>query len=190
MWALTDSKCSLAFRWLRKRPVLWWYGDRWWLYDDMTDEKDPWCVCLHQCIRRETAMLTLQNTPCGTLNENVAIRSCWIPSPQLVNCLRTRRGGHVGGTASLEGGLRFSKTQVISHGSLLLLPVDSDVELSALSLALCLPAYCHVTHHDDNRLNLWNCKPAPIKCFLFYKKKVTIVMMFLHSNEILIKIAP
>ena len=53
-----------------------------------------------------------------------------------------------------KGGLRFSKTQVISHGSLLLLPVDSDVELSAVSLALCLPAYCHVTHHDDNGLTL------------------------------------
>jgi hypothetical protein len=21
-------------------------------------------------------------------------------------------------------------------------------------------------HHDDNRLNFWNCKPAPMKCFL------------------------
>ena len=28
--------------------------------------------------------------------------------------------------------------------SLLLLPVDQDVELSVLSLVPCLPAYCHI----------------------------------------------
>jgi hypothetical protein len=37
------------------------------------------------------------------------------------------------------------------------------VELSAPSLALCLPTCCHASLHDDNGPNLWNCKPAPIK---------------------------
>ena len=38
----------------------------------------------------------------------------------------------------------------VAH-SLLLLPVDQDVELSA-PLALCVPACCHASHHDE--LNL------------------------------------
>ena len=34
------------------------------------------------------------------------------------------------------------------------LPAVSDVELSAPSLAPCLPASCHASHLGDNRLNL------------------------------------
>lgn len=34
--------------------------------------------------------------------------------------------------------------------SFLLLPVDQDVDLSALSPALCLPAGCHASCHDDH----------------------------------------
>jgi hypothetical protein len=37
----------------------------------------------------------------------------------------------------------------LSAGYSLLLPVDEDVELSAPP-ASCLPACCHVSHHDDN----------------------------------------
>ena len=47
----------------------------------------------------------------------------------------------------------------VAH-SLLLLPVDQDVELSAPFPALCLLGSCHVFHHDDNGLH----KPASIKC--------------------------
>ena len=45
------------------------------------------------------------------------------------------------------------------------LPVDQDVELSPPPV-LCLPERCNVSHHDDNGLNLSNCKPAPMKCYL------------------------
>jgi hypothetical protein len=31
---------------------------------------------------------------------------------------------------------------------------DLDEELSAPSPAPCLPVYCHVSHHDNNGLNL------------------------------------
>jgi hypothetical protein len=42
--------------------------------------------------------------------------------------------------------------------------LDQDVNLSAPSPAPCHPGFCHVSCHDDNGLNLWNCKPTPIKC--------------------------
>jgi hypothetical protein len=51
--------------------------------------------------------------------------------------------------------------------SLSLLPVDQYVEVSASSLAPCLPGCCHASCHDDNGLNLWNCKPAPVDFFLY-----------------------
>ena len=44
--------------------------------------------------------------------------------------------------------------------------------------APCLPVSYHASLHDDNRLNLCNCKPAPIKCFL----RVTLVMVSLRIN--------
>jgi hypothetical protein len=47
--------------------------------------------------------------------------------------------------------------------SLLLLLVDQDVKVSALPVS-CLPACCHASCLDGNGLNLWNWKPAPIKC--------------------------
>ena len=48
--------------------------------------------------------------------------------------------------------ITFSGLSVDS--SLLLLPADQDVELSAPSPAPCLPACRHVSLHDDNGLNL------------------------------------
>jgi hypothetical protein len=44
------------------------------------------------------------------------------------------------------------------------LPVDQDIELSALPVP-CLPGCCHASHHDDNGLNLQNCRTAPVKWF-------------------------
>jgi len=46
-------------------------------------------------------------------------------------------------------------TPTVAHGPLLQ-PADEDVELSAPP-APCLPGCCH----DDNGLNLWNCKESP-----------------------------
>ena len=43
-----------------------------------------------------------------------------------------------------------------------------EVGLSATTPEPCLPTHYHVPCHDDNGLNLWNCKWAtPIKCFLY-----------------------
>ena len=63
------------------------------------------------------------------------------------------------------------KLFTVWHQSLLLastkdwLPssTDQEVELLAPS-ALSLPAQCHVFHHDDNGINPWNFKTAPMKC--------------------------
>lgn len=43
-----------------------------------------------------------------------------------------------------------------------LLPVDQDVEFSAISPAACLIACCH----EDNEINIWNYKLAPNKYFI------------------------
>jgi hypothetical protein len=65
------------------------------------------------------------------------------------------------------GGLWDLCSSFIQYGTQwLLLFADQDVKLSALSLAPCLPGYHHVSYHN-NGLNLWNCKPAPIKCSLW-----------------------
>jgi hypothetical protein len=82
--------------------------------------------------------------------------------PQRLVCLNTWptgsgiiRGGLVGRSVSLwRWDLRFYKLKLgLVWHSLLLLPVDQDVELSAPSLAPCQPAHCHASRHDD-RLNL------------------------------------
>jgi hypothetical protein len=54
--------------------------------------------------------------------------------------------------------------------------MDLEVELSATSLAPCLPMCYRASHHDDNGLNLRTSKPAPII-------KMSMVMMSLHSNR-------
>ena len=64
--------------------------------------------------------------------------------------------GLVGGSVPLLGaGLQVSYAQALSSvaHSLLLLPSDEDVELS-VPPAPCLPGRCHVSHCDDNELNL------------------------------------
>jgi hypothetical protein len=53
-----------------------------------------------------------------------------------------------------------------AEDSPLLLPVDQDIELWAPP-APRLPARCHAFCHDDNGLDLLNCKPGPVKCFSF-----------------------
>ena len=56
---------------------------------------------------------------------------------------------------SLEAGFQVIYAQAMPTAvhSLLLLPVDQDVELSAPP-APCLPAHCHVSCHGDNGLSL------------------------------------
>ena len=65
---------------------------------------------------------------------------------------RIRRCGLVDGQMSFEEGLEISK--VCASPSLSGVPADPDVELSALSPALYLPAHHHAPCHDDNGLNL------------------------------------
>jgi len=55
---------------------------------------------------------------------------------------------------SLGVGFEVSDAQARPHVSLFLLPADQDVELEAPSPAPCLPARCHISHHDYNGLNL------------------------------------
>jgi len=50
-------------------------------------------------------------------------------------------------------GFEISEAQAKPRGSFLL-PADLDVKLSAISLAPCLPAGCHVPHHGENGLDL------------------------------------
>jgi len=57
-------------------------------------------------------------------------------------------------------------------------PSNEDVELSA-PLVPYLPAHSHASCHDDNGLNLWKSKPAPIMLSFI---KVALVMESLHSN--------
>ena len=40
---------------------------------------------------------------------------------------------------------------------------------------------CHDAYHDDEGLNLGNCKPAPNEMFSFIR--VALVMVFLHINR-------
>ena len=42
--------------------------------------------------------------------------------------------------------------------------VSPDVEFSAPSPAPFLHGCCCAFHHDNNGLNLGNCKPVPVKC--------------------------
>ena len=52
-------------------------------------------------------------------------------------------------------GVSYAQAIVLSVAhSLLLLPSYQHAELSAPSPVLCLSGHCHVSHHDDNRLNL------------------------------------
>jgi hypothetical protein len=57
------------------------------------------------------------------------------------------------------------KAQARPNGSVFLLPVDPDVELSIYLSSPCLPTCRHAPHHDDNGLIFWKCKPAPTKDF-------------------------
>ena len=66
------------------------------------------------------------------------------------------------------------------HGvcSLFLLPVDQIIEFSTRAPAPYPHICCHTSHHDDNGLNLKNCKPEPIKCFHLQE---LFVMLSLHN---------
>ena len=55
-----------------------------------------------------------------------------------------------------EVGFEVSYAQTmprVAHNCLRL-PLDQDVKLLAPSPAPCLPVLCHISHHDDNGLNL------------------------------------
>uniref|UniRef100_A0A8C6GL42 Uncharacterized protein n=1 Tax=Mus spicilegus TaxID=10103 RepID=A0A8C6GL42_MUSSI len=63
------------------------------------------------------------------------------------------------------GGLWGSHDRCLS---LFLLPEELDVELANCSPAPCLPVCHHESNHDDNGLNLCNCKQALVNA-LFHK---------------------
>lgn len=85
----------------------------------------------------------------------------WMLNHQGVVVLRIRRYGLVridvtffGGNVPLRVGFGVSKAQARPSGSLFLLPVDPDIELSANSPTPHLPEYHHSPRHNDNGLNL------------------------------------
>lgn len=47
-----------------------------------------------------------------------------------------------------------SEAQAKSRVTLFLLLDNPELELSAIFLALCLPACCHASGHENNKLNL------------------------------------
>lgn len=65
-------------------------------------------------------------------------------------------------------GLIYAQATISVVQNLLLLPLDLDVELLASS-AQCQPLYCHPMCHDNNQLNLRNCRLASIKWFHEYE---------------------
>ena len=81
-----------------------------------------------------------------------------------------RRCGFIGGSVALLEevchcgcGCWDSRVQAPPSKVICWWPSDQVVELSA-SPAPHLPGCCHVSCHDNNGLNLWTCKPVPIRC--------------------------
>ena len=58
-------------------------------------------------------------------------------------------------------------------------PSHEDGELSAPSLASWLPSCCHASCYNGNKLNIWNCKPGPIK---YLPLNISLVTICLLSN--------
>ena len=116
----------------------------------------------------------LELPPCWTWYTRVVV---WIKMTPIGLCIgvlghqgvalfeRIRRYSLIGGSMPLGMGFEVSKSPFQAQSFSLLLPVDLDVEFLATSLAPCLPG-CYHSSLRDNGLNLWNCKPAPVKCFL------------------------
>lgn len=61
--------------------------------------------------------------------------------------------------------LKFQKPCQVQWQSFLPKSVDPDGEVSA-SPPSCQHICCHAPCHEENGLNLWSCKQAPIKYFL------------------------
>jgi hypothetical protein len=105
------------------------------------------------------------NWSCGGFKKNGSHRS--IGSGPIGRCsLAGVKCDLVGRSMSLEAGFEVSDAQAMPSVTLFLLPANPDVELSATCVAPCLPVCYHASCHDNNGLNLWTCRPAPIKCFL------------------------
>ena len=65
---------------------------------------------------------------------------------------KIRTCGRLGGIVLLGEGFAISEAQVRSGGSLFLLLMDLDIELSASPVPFLLTC-CYATHHDDNGLD-------------------------------------
>jgi hypothetical protein len=92
------------------------------------------------------------------------------------------RCGVVGRSVSVchcGGGLRELPPSCLRIPVSSCLPSEQDVELSAPP-APCLAGCCHASCFDDNGLNLWNCKPAPIKYSFI---RVALVTVSLPSSK-------
>jgi hypothetical protein len=136
------------------------------LHNSMSSFSLSVCVytCMHLCM--------YVCVWCSTLNRYGPHRfMCWDAWP--ISFGTIRRYGLVGvGMALLEKvchcGGHTSRSPMIKlcpvWKTVSLLPMDQDAELPAPSSIPYLPSCCHASHRDNNGLNLWNCKSAPIKC--------------------------
>jgi hypothetical protein len=140
------------------------------------------CPCLHYCCSHMCCpRCCIERTvrclihPCVLLNAVVVwkgmfpLHSCvWMLGPYWVALL--------GGVALLEyvwpwwtkcvtvEGLRCSSNAHCGTQSPYAICDSRCVTLSFFSWTM-LPACCHAFCHDDNGLNIWNCKPCPMRCF-------------------------
>lgn len=105
--------------------------------------------------------------------------------PCLMKCVTEVRISDSNSPKQTIWGYGISRRPIIT---LFLLPKDPDF-LSTFAhgywaliySSAGLPVYHHVPWHDDNGLNLWNWKQAPLKCFL----RVPVVIMSLLRNRTL-----
>jgi hypothetical protein len=90
-------------------------------------------------------------------------------------CGTIRRCGLVGVGVALFGvsmslGMRFEVSDDQARPRMVFFLPDACQSrcrnLSSYSSTMSTMVPCHhASHYDNNELNLWNCKPAPVKCF-------------------------
>ena len=111
--------------------------------------RPPYCVWWFKCLAIENDTIRR----CGLIGGSVALLE------KVCHC-----GGRLwGAMLKLHPVWKDPSPSCLQKRIFFYLPLDQDVELLAPP-ALCLPADWQASCCDDNGLNLWNCKPAPIKC--------------------------
>ena len=128
-----------------------------------------WTKCIfHYVMFHYPCRLLFLNKPIGSREWDVVV---WIGLVPIDSCewIGLSQGlALLGGVALLEevshcGGGIWDPLPSFLEDSLSSLQSYQDAELSAPPVP-CLPRWCYASSNDDNGLNLWTCKPAPMKC--------------------------